>query len=145
MKSHVRTLAPVLVSLFFVIAGTPRLNAQIVNGIRARLDHSFVIGNATLPPGEYTFRMVDNTDLSMMTVTSENDKVTVEFIVRDATDDHRPDHSELFFRKYGNTEFLSKLFEAGSRSGVEITESSRQEARFAKHAQHAMEHSEEQK
>src|ERR1019366_4918624 len=26
---------------------------------------SFVIGNTTLPPGEYTFRMVDNTDLSM--------------------------------------------------------------------------------
>ena len=63
MKSHVRTLAPVLVSLFFVTAGTPRLNAQIVNGIRARLDHSFVIGNTTLPPGEYTFRMVMITGL----------------------------------------------------------------------------------
>ncbi|MGO4885523.1 MAG: hypothetical protein ACLP59_32575 [Bryobacteraceae bacterium] len=145
MKNHLRTLTPVIVSLFFVAAGTQRLNAQIVNGIRARLDHSFVIGNTTLPPGEYNFRMVDNTELSMMTVTSENDKVTVEFIVRDATDDHRPNHSELLFRKYGNTEFLSKLFEAGSRNGVEITETSRQEARFAKHAEHATEHIEEQK
>jgi len=81
MKSHVRTVASVLVSLFFVTVGTLRLKAQIVNGIRAHLDHSFVIGNTTLPPGEYTFRMVDNTDLSMMTATSENNKVSVDFIV----------------------------------------------------------------
>jgi hypothetical protein len=145
MKTHLRTLAPVLVSLFFVTAGAPWLNAQITNEIRVHLDHTFVIGNTTLPPGEYTFRMMQDSDLSVMTVTGENDKTNVEFIVRETIDDHTPSHSDLVFRKYGNTEFLSKVFEAGSKGGVEVTETSRQEARFVKHGQHATEHTETQK
>lgn len=146
MKSHLRMLPPVLlISLLFVTAGAALLNAQIADPIRAHVDHSFIIGNTTLPPGEYTFRMMQDSDLAVMTATSENDKTSVDFIVRETTADHTPSHSELVFRKYGNTEFLSKLFEAGSRNGVEITETSRQEARFAKHAEHATEHIEEQK
>jgi hypothetical protein len=145
MKNHLKTLASVLVSLLFVSAGAPWLNAQIMNPIRAHVEHSFIIGNTTLPPGEYTFRMMQDSELSVMTATSENDKTTVEFIVRETTADHTPTHSELAFRKYGNTEFLSKIFEGGSKSGAEVTETSRQEARLAKQMQHATEHSEEQK
>ena len=137
MKSQVNMLAPILVSLLFVTVGAPRLNAQITNEIRARVNHSFIIGNTTLPPGEYTFRMMQDSELSVMTAASENDKTTVEFIVREAIDDHRPGHSEVVFRKYGNTEFLSKMFEGGSKIGVEVTETNRQEARLVKHGQHA--------
>lgn len=49
MKSHLRKLAPVLVSLFFVTAGAPWLNSQIDHEMRAHVDHSFMIGNTTLP------------------------------------------------------------------------------------------------
>jgi hypothetical protein len=145
MKKDLRTLATVLVSLFFVTASAPWLSAQIANEIRAHLDHSFVIGNTTLPPGDYTFRMVQDSDSSVMTVTSQDDKISEEFLVRTTIADHTPKHSELLFRKYGNTEFLNKIFEAGSKSGAEVTETSRQEARLVKHGQHATEHSEEQK
>jgi hypothetical protein len=146
MKCHLRTLAPVLVaSLLFVTAGAALLNAQIADPIRAHVDHSFIIGNTTLPPGEYTFRMMQDSDLAVMTATSENDKTSVDFIVRETTADRAPSHSELVFRKYGNTEFLSKIFEGGSKSGSEVTETSRQEARLAKQMQHATEHTEEQK
>jgi hypothetical protein len=145
MKNHLRTLAPVLVTLLFVTAGAPWLNAQIIDAIRAHVDHSFIIGNTTLPPGEYTFRMMQDSDLAVMTATSENDKTTVEFIVREAINDHTPSHSELVFRKYGSTEFLSKIFEGGSKTGAEVTETNRQEARLVKHMQHATEHTEEQK
>ena len=145
MKNHLKTLASVLVSLLFVSAGVPWLNAQIMNPIRAHVEHSFIIGNTTLPPGEYTFRMMQDSELAVMTATSENDKTTVEFIVREAIDDHTPGHSELVFRKYGNVEFLSKIFEGGSKTGAEVTETNRQEARVVKHMQHATEHSEEQK
>jgi len=146
MKSHLRMLPPVLlISLLFVTAGAALLNAQIADPIRAHVDHSFIIGNTTLPPGEYTFRMMQDSDLAVMNATSENDKTSVDFIVRETTADHTPSHSELVFRKYGNTEFLSKLFEGGSKSGAEVTETSRQEARLAKQMQHATEHTEEQK
>lgn len=145
MKYRMRTLALVLVALLFVTASAPWSNAQIMNAIRAHVDHSFIIGNTTLPSGEYTFRMMGDSDLQVMTATNDKGNTTVEFIVRNAIDDHTPRHSELVFRKYENIEFLSKIFEGGSTTGAEITETSRQEARLAKHMQNATEHTEEQK
>ena len=86
MKCHLRTLAPALASLLFVAAGAPWLHGQIADAIRAHVDHSFIIGNTTLPPGEYAFRMMQDSDLEVMTVTSESDKASVDFIVRETTD-----------------------------------------------------------
>jgi len=97
------------------------VNAQITNAIQAHVDHSFVIGDQTLPPGEYTFRMTTDPDQSLMIATSQNGTYVAQFLVRQSIDDHRPRHSELVFRRYGNTEFLSKVFEAGSRNGVALT------------------------
>jgi hypothetical protein len=144
MKRHVRTLAPVLIT-FFAVAGAQALNAQIMDTIHARVDHSFMIGDQTLPPGEYTFRVSTNPDQSLMTAISENGRTSAQFLVRRSVNDHRPNHSELVFRKYGNTEFLSKIFEVGSKDGLAVTEPSKQEARLINEGQQALEHSEEQK
>jgi hypothetical protein len=140
-----RTFVPMLVTLVLGTIGAGLANGQITNAIEAHIDHSFIIGNTTLPPGDYTFRMLQDSDLSAMAATSKNDKVNVNFLVRESILDHTPRNSELVFRKYGNTEFLSKVFESGSKSGVELTETSRQEARFVKQGQHGVEHTEEQK
>ncbi len=113
MKSYIRRLAHVLPGLFFAAVGAAHLNAQITNAIQAHINHSFVIGDKTLSPGEYTFRIVKNSDLSVMTARRENGKSAVEFSVRQAMDNHRPRHSELVFRRYGNTEFLSKVVRGG--------------------------------
>ena len=145
MKSRLRTFAATLVGLIFLSAGPTCSNAQISKGIRAHLVHSFMIGNTLLPPGEYTFRMVDEADFSAMTATSEHYKTSVDSLVKEAKDDHVPSHSQLVFRKYGNTEFLSKIFEAGSLIGAKLRETSRQEERFVKQGQQAEEHAEEQK
>ncbi len=145
MKCYLRTVAPALLSLLLVIACAPWLNAQITGNIQAHIDHSFVIGNTTLPPGDYTFQMLRNSDLQVMTVTNDNDRTSVNFLVRTTVDDHTPRHSELLFRKYGDTEFLSKIFETGSKPGEEVTETSRAEEHFAQQGLHPMEHTEEQK
>ncbi len=144
MKSHVRTLQPVLIT-FFLVAGAPWLNAQIMDPIHAHVDHSFVIGDQTLPPGEYTFRVSTNPDDSLISAVSENGNVSALFLVRQSIDNHIPNHSELVFRKYGNTEFLSKIFEEGSEDGAAVMERSKQEARLIDQGQHALEHSEVQK
>ena len=144
MKSHIRTLAPVLIALF-AVAGARALNAQIMDAIQAHVDHSFVIGDKTLPPGEYTFRMTTDPDQSLMIATSQNGTNVAQFLVRQSIDDHRPSHSELVFRKYGNTDFLSKIFEVGSKEGVAVPEPGKQEAHLISEGQQAVEHSEEQK
>jgi hypothetical protein len=135
MKDYSRRLTPVLVGAFLLVLGVSQLPAQITNEIRANIDHSFVIGNTSLPPGEYTFRMMQNSELSVMTANSENDKTNVTFIVREAVDNHTPAHTELTFRKYGNTEFLNKIFESGSKIGAEVTETSREESSLVKAGQ----------
>ena len=144
MISRLRTLMPA-VSILFLTAGASGLNAQIMDPIQAHVDHNFIIGDTTLPPGDYTFRIMQDSELTVMTATNANDKTSVESIVRESIADHNPRHSELVFRRYGNTEFLSKLFEKGSKIGVAVAETDRKEARVAKHGLHEMEHSEEQK
>ncbi len=144
MKNPLRTLAPVLASVFLVTTGATYLDAQINNPIRAHVDHSFVIGDKTLPPGDYTFQMMEGSNLTVMTVTGPSNKVSAVFNVQRSIDDHTPKHSELVFRKYGDTEFLSKVYESGTKTGVEVTESRKQEARFASQGQRAVEHIEEQ-
>lgn len=144
MISRLKTLMPA-VSILFLTAGASELNAQIMDPIQAHVDHNFIIGDTTLPPGDYTFRIMQDSELTVMTATSANGKTSVDSIVRESVADHTPLHSELVFRKYGNTEFLSKLFEKGSKIGVAVAEADRKEARVAKHGLHGMEHSEEQK
>jgi hypothetical protein len=145
MKNPLSVLTPVLAGLLLFLPGAAWLAAQVTNPIRAHVDHSFVIGDKTLPAGDYTFRIEGNSDSSVMTATSGDGKIVAQFNVRQAMDDHRPHHSELVFRKYGDTEFLSKIFEAGSKSGVALTETSKAEARLVGQGQRAAEHSEEQR
>lgn len=145
MNCHVKKALPVLLGLLFVIPAANRLNAQITNDIRAHINHPFVIGDTTLPPGEYTFRVMQGQQNSVMTVTSENDKTIVNFNIRDTQDAHTPLHTEIVFRKYGNTEFLSKIFEGGSKLGAEVTETGKEESKFISQNMHPIEHREEQK
>jgi hypothetical protein len=144
MKSHVRTFAPALISFLLATAGATGLHAQITNPIQAHIGHSFVIGDKTLPPGDYTFRVESNTDLGVMEVQSQNGEHVAQFNIRQSVDNHRPKHSELVFRKIGDTEFLSKVYEAGSKAGVAVTETSKQEAQLVSGGQRASEHTEEQ-
>jgi hypothetical protein len=145
MNCHVRRIVPILVSLLFMVPGTTWLHAQITNDIRAHIDHPFIIGDTTLPPGEYTFHVMQGMEISVMTVTNENDKTSVSFNVRTTLHEHTPAHSEIVFRKYGDTDFLSKIFEAGSKLGAEVTETSRKEAKFVNQHMHPTEQREEQK
>ena len=145
MKKSLRTLAPVLIGALFLMLGSSSLSAQIINDIKAHLDHSFVVGNTTLPPGEYTFHLMRDSDLAVMVATNESDKTSVNFLVRETLDEHTPAHSELVFRKYGNTEVLDKIFEGGSKIGSEVAENSREEARLVHQGLHPVEQREEQK
>lgn len=143
MKSLLTISAPIL-TCFFVAVCAPSMSAQVTNAIKAHIDHSFVAGEKTLPPGDYTFRMSQNSNLSVMVVENQRGDNVAQFTVQETTANHTPRHSELVFRKYGNTEFLRKIFEGGSKSGSEIYETSKEEARMVSDGQHAMEHTEEQ-
>lgn len=131
-------------SLFLVVFAAPAVQSQIIGGIEANINHPFVVGDTTLPPGHYIFRMMSGSDLTAMTVTNAATDTSVEFLVREAVGSHTPQHSELVFNRCGNKEFLTKIFEIGSKTGVAIQQPSREEARLEKQGQQPVEHAEEQ-
>lgn len=131
-------------SFFILTMGAQLSSAQIVNAVKANLAHRFTVGNATLPPGQYTFRVMQGTDMMVMTVTSADGNTSDEFLVREATTPNTPKHTELVFNRYGTHEFLTKIFEKGSKIGEAVVEPSREELRLQKQGQHPIEHVEEQ-
>jgi hypothetical protein len=124
--------------------GAQLASAQITNTINAHLTHKFTIGDTTLPPGQYTFRMAPDTDLSVMSVRSLDGNIAEDFLVRESRATDMPKHSELIFDRYGKTELLDKIYEQGSRTGVAVVEPSMAESRLQKQGQHPVQHTEEQ-
>jgi hypothetical protein len=144
MKKHLGKLAPVLAGFAMAALSATWMSAQITNQIHAHVAHSFMVGDKTLPPGDYTFRVEGASDEGLMVVQNQRGDNVAQFAVRQSIDNHRPKHSELVFKRYGNSEFLSKVYEGGSKNGVAVSETSKEEARMVSQGQHAMEHTEEE-
>lgn len=117
-------------------------NAQIVNQIDATVSHSFIVSKVTLPPGKYVFRMQQGSDGGIMTVTSADGKHSAEFMVRQSQAPTQPAHTELVFRRYGDKEFLSKVYEGGNSAGVAVTGMSSEEKELKAQGQTPTEHTE---
>ncbi len=143
MREYVKKFAPVMLGCS-LIAGAGCLDAQISDTIRAHLNHSFLIGDKTLPPGDYTLRMSHDPADGVMIIQNKSGDNVAEFTVRQSVDSRTPKHTELMFRKYGNAEFLSKVYEGGSKNGVAVTEDSKEEKKLLASGQRGTEHAEEQ-
>ncbi|HTX76714.1 MAG TPA: hypothetical protein VMD29_10960 [Terracidiphilus sp.] len=128
----------------FLVVIAPCLHAQITRHIDADISHPFIVGQATLPPGDYVFRMMQQTDLSVMTVNSKDGGTSVEFLVRPSQNSHVPNHNELVFDRYGSKDFLINIYQRGEPIGVAVVEPSREESRLLKMGQIPAEHTEEQ-
>jgi len=143
MQNNSKTFLLVIASSFLIMLGAQLSSAQVADPIEANIHHRFTIGNTTLPPGKYTFQMMPDTDLTVMTARSHDGNTAEEFLVREAKAPDAPKHSELVFDRYGNRELLSRVYEEGSKIGVAVVEPSRAELRLQKQGQHPIEHTEE--
>ena len=142
-----RQTAPLVLSalsFFVVVLVAPSLHAQIIGSVHADIHHRFTVGEATLPAGNYVFRMVPHTDLALMTVTSADGNTSDEFLVRRSIDSQVPHHTELVFNRYGDQEFLTDIYEHGEKTGIAVVEPSREQSRLQKLGQDPVVHTEEQ-
>lgn len=138
-------------SVLFCVLGAallavPLVPAQVAPDvhIHATINHPFIVGNATLPPGKYIFHMMRGTQLQIMTVTNEQNNMEDEFQVRRTQISHIPNNTELVFNQYGNKYVLANIFDKGSKIGVTVLEPSREEARLQKQGQTANKETENQ-
>jgi len=133
-------LLSLLIALVFALTMYPtKAKAQITGDLEVDVPFQFHVGNAKLPPGKYTIHVLDNTDLTVMEITSADGSTSALFDVQSAEAKSAPAKNELIFNKYGNRYFLAKLFDEGEPDGSKVVESP-YEKRISKAAAEAQEH-----
>ena len=122
-------LLVVMSSLLAVVGGTAR--AQVVDPIVADIPFDFIVRGTTLPAGHYTVKRFGSNPEVMEVLGDDNHRTPVLFMVESAQVSKEPHRSELIFNRVGDQYFLSEVFEAGDRTGVEVPRS-RTERRLEK-------------
>ena len=127
-------LLSLFVALAFVLTIYPsKANAQIVGDLEANIPFQFHVGNTKLPAGEYRIHVLDDSDLTIMEISSKDGSASALFQVQGVEANNTPTKSELIFNKYGNHYFLAQLFDQGEPSGSQVPES-RYEKRVSQQA-----------
>jgi hypothetical protein len=137
-----RTFNPLslLVALVFMLTISPtKAHAQIVGDLDVTIPFQFHAGDAKFPAGKYTIHAVDNSDLTVMEISSADGSSSALFEVRDAEANSTPARSELIFNKYGNRYFLAKLFDEANPYGSAVAKS-RYEMRVSQEVAEAQAH-----
>jgi hypothetical protein len=139
-RSSVQRLLSLLVlSVFALIIFAGKAHAQIVGDLDVNIPFQFHAGNTKLPAGKYRIHVLDDSDLTVMEITSADGSTSALFQVQESDANSAPAKSELIFNKYGNRYFLAKLFDEGNASGSKVVES-RYEKQMSKAAVEAQEH-----
>jgi hypothetical protein len=142
--SHQGTRGYQLLSLFMALVLAlaiypTKAHAQIVGDLEVNIPFQFHAGNAKLPAGKYVIRMLDDSNLTVMEISSADGSTSALFEVQETEANSAPAKSELIFNKYGNRYFLAKLFDEGNPSGSQVL-MSRYEKRVSQETAEAQAH-----
>ena len=119
-----RQLLPLFIAVVFALTIYPtKAHAQIIGDLEANIPFQFHAGDTKLPAGKYVIHVLDNSDLTVMEISSADGSTSALFEVRDAQAKSAPAKSELVFNKYGNRYFLAKLFDESNPNGSTVEES----------------------
>jgi hypothetical protein len=95
------------------------LAAQIDNGVYFTTTFPFYAGNARMPAGSYVITQSDF-DTSVLQIQSKNGAYSafVDFIPTHSEQPHP--QSDVTFHKYGNTDYLNRIWVNGQRYGIKL-------------------------
>jgi hypothetical protein len=134
-----RYVLPV-VALLLALAITPaKSHAQITGNIEANIPFQFHAGDTKLPAGKYVIRILDDSDLTVMEISSVDGSTSALFNVDTIHASSAPARTELIFNKYGNSYYLAKLFDEANADGSRVV-GSRYEKRVSKETVATEEH-----
>src|ERR1700730_9014508 len=133
-------LLSLLIALVFAVSiYTTTAHAQIIGDLEVNIPFQFHAGNAKLPPGKYVIHRLDDSNLTVMEISSADGSTSALFEVQAAEASSAPAKSELVFNKYGNRYFLAKWCDEGNPSGSQVAES-RYEKKISQAAEEAQAH-----
>jgi hypothetical protein len=115
------------------------LTAQIDNGVDFTTSFPFYVGNAKMPAGSYKITQSDM-DESILQIQSKDGvhSALIEFIPTHSAQLHP--HSDVTFHKYGDTEYLNRIWVQGQRYGMKVdpTKAETKAAANAKVVEHSL-------
>ena len=92
---------------------------------------SFIVGQKTLPAGEYTLEPNRKDSHNVWLIQRRDGRTSVLFTTMSVRSSESQDKAKLIFHKYGDQYFLSQIWTPGSHSGRELL-MSRMEREWAK-------------
>jgi hypothetical protein len=99
--------------------------AQSANQLKANIPFSFVIGNQTLPAGEYTVRYVNQNSGKSALLFKSVDGRTSRIVNMNAAQTSRAEiKASLVFNQYGDSYFLSEVWTGSDQYGLSLPKSS---------------------
>jgi len=124
LKTRKHQLLSLFIAFILAIAlRSEKAQAQVIGRLQADIPFQFSVANTELPAGKYYIRLLDDTNLTIMEISSADGSSSTLFDVQTAEANSAPAKSELSFNKYGNRYFLATLFEEGDADGSQVVES----------------------
>jgi hypothetical protein len=123
MERTMKTLLLACVTTMVLAASAAPARAQVIDELDANIPFEFTVRNTTLPAGNYVIKRSGLPAGQVMEIRTADDRKAVFFMTISAQLPNEPRKSELLFDRVGDRYFLSKIFEVGSRLGVELPRS----------------------
>ena len=124
-------------ALTFLVSAIPA-SAQITDGLDFTTSFPFYVGNTQMPAGAYKVTQ-SNMDDSILLIESADGSHSAFIDFTPTHSDTYHANSDVTFHKYGNTEYLNRLWVEGQKYGMKI-EPTKAESKLAASTS-AVEHS----
>lgn len=100
------------------------VQAQSANQMKADIPFSFIIGNQTLPAGEYTVRYIDQSSGKTALLFRSMDGKTSRIVnMTTAQSGETEMKASLVFNQYGDSYFLSEVWTGADQYGLSLPKS----------------------
>lgn len=98
--------------------------AQSANQMKAHIPFSFIIGNQTLPAGDYTVRYVNQDSGKTALLFKSTDGRNARIVNMMTTQKSGPqENASLVFNQHGDSYFLSEVWTGGDQYGLTLPKS----------------------
>jgi hypothetical protein len=110
------TMLSLLLTLTAVSVAAQSERTKVTN-----IPFSFIVGEKTLPAGEYTVEPNRRDNDKVWLVQSRDGRTSVLFTTAPVRASETQDQTKFVFHKYGDQYFLSQVWTAGDNSGRELS------------------------
>lgn len=117
------TMLMLLLTMAMVTA-VATANGQSQHNLNARIPFEFIVGDKTLAAGQYEVNAVGITQEALAIRGRESNDNVIRLTMTREPNASKP--ARLVFHRYGNTYFLSEVWEGGDRVGRQLKESAQE-------------------